>query len=327
MKKILKYMTLSMMLCLLAVPAVKVKAANVYDTYKSTSNSIEISWPAQTGVTTYRIGVDADEKKANDSSIDPANTRTSTATSITVTNLTPGTKYYIAVAADKATAPFKTGFIYTNPAKPTNLRQTRWTYTSDKLSIEWDCDGKANGYQVVYTDSDGDQYSKTVTDKKLDGNDALNTTETRYYKIIVRSYIVIPENNNYKLYSDFSDTFTTFAQPRFDEAEDGYALSITKGGKLKMSFERIKEATSYEIYVGTKKNGKYTKVKTVPQRSGKSITVTTKNKGKKFSKKKDYFVYVVGCRKNASTGKVDKSSSTYVAYIHNGEAYMTLKKN
>lgn len=322
MKKILKYMTLSMMLCLLAVPAVKVKAAGFLG-FKTTSNSAEFSWPAVSGAANYAIGYSTENQtKANEAASD-AKAATTTATSYSLTNLQSGTKYYIAVKADNETAPSVQAFIYTNPAKPANIRQTRWTYTSDKLSVEWDCDGKADGYQVVYTDSDGDQYTKTVTEKKIEG---LDTTETRYYKIIVRSFINITETNQ-KLYSDFSDTFTTFAQPRFDEAEDGYALSITKGGKLKMSFERIKEATSYEIYVGTKKNGKYTKVKTVPQRSGKSITVTTKNKGKKFSKKKDYFVYVVGCRKNASTGKVDKSSSTYVAYIHNGEAYMTLKKN
>ena len=145
--------------------------------------------------------------------------------------------------------------------------------------------------------------------------------DVRYYKVIVRSYVIL--DNNAKKYGDFSDTFTTFAQPVISETDDGFSVSV-KNGKMTVKWEKVNEAQGYEVYVSHKKNNGYKKVKTITSKSTTRATIKKFN-GKRFNKNSEYYVYVVGTRK--TNGKINRSSSNYVVYYRKGETFIAKKKS
>ena len=67
------------------------------------------------------------------------------------------------------------------------------------------------------------------------------------------------------------------------------------GRKAQLTWKKVKAATGYEVYQATKKNGKYTKVKTV--KKNKVVTCKTKS----LKRKKTYFFKVRTYRKVAGT--------------------------
>jgi hypothetical protein len=77
--------------------------------------------------------------------------------------------------------------------------------------------------------------------------------------------------------------------------------------KLTVRWGKVGGATGYDVYVSTKPTTGYKKVKSV----GKNVTKVTipKLKGKAFSSKKTYYVYVETKKKNGK--KVNKSGRLY----------------
>ena len=311
MKKLLKYLSLVMMVCLLMVPALRTKAAGVVNVTNVTANSMDISWSGRAA--SFDIGwnenIDTAKSTPNVTGV-KGNT-------YHIDNLKSGTKYYIAVRVTGQTDPIATNAVATNPGKPSNLRQESWSQKGN-VTVAWDYDGNASGFQVVYTDDEGDSGSK-----ELDANTksiSLDMKDVRYYKVIVRAYVTL--DNNAKKYGDFSDTFTTFKQPVIAETDDGFSVSI-KNGKMTVKWEKVNEAQGYEVYVSHKKNNGYKKVKTITSKSTTKAVVKKFN-GKKFNKNGEYYVYVVGTRK--TNDKINRSSSNYVVYYRKGETFIAKKK-
>ena len=353
MKKLMRYLALSLMFCLILLPATKVKAADsgVWVTGYS-NNEISVQWnqtnhdqaisnfktyltnqklynSAGTLSVKYVIGIGGDENTASNN----CSTDVTDRNNFTFSDLTGGAKYYVTVkyyvyqpaftdattkklVAAQSSSPQLIGTCSqtTRPNAPTNVRSTFWTLGSDKLVVEWDHDGNASGYVVQYKDSDADLHSKTVTEKKI----TLNTEYTKYFKVSVKAFVT---DGNNKIYSDLSDEFYSFAQPQINETEDGYDITI-KSGKMKISWEKISNASGYEIYVGTKKNGPYKKVKTIKNKG--TTKATFKYSGKKFNKNKEYFVYVVSYRTKG--GKTTKSSANQVYNYRKGDTFATIRK-
>ena len=313
MKKLLKYLSLAMMVCLLMVPALKAKAAGVVNVTNVTANSMDISWSS--GAASYDIGwnENIDAAKAN------PNVTNFTGTSYHIDNLKSGTKYYIVVKTHGSADAFASNVVATNPGKPYDLTQESWS-TKGNVTVSWKYDGNASGFQVVYTDDEGDQASKDIADAGA-RSFSLDMKDVRYYKVIVRSYVIL--DNNAKKYGDFSDTFTTFAQPVISETDDGFSVSV-KNGKMTVKWEKVNEAQGYEVYVSHKKNNGYKKVKTITSKSTTRATIKKFN-GKRFNKNSEYYVYVVGTRK--TNGKINRSSSNYVVYYRKGETFIAKKKS
>ncbi len=351
MKKLMRYLALSMMFCLIFLPATKVRAAGLSVT-GYTTNEITVHWDsvdnnqaiqnARTYQPTifrsdlsqyvkYVIGCGGDENGANSN----CNTDVSDKNYYTFSGLNGGSRYYITVkyyvvqpaqkdpldktgktiTKEATTTPQTIGTVsqITKPNTPSNVRTTFWSLGQDKLVVEWDMDGNYTGFDVQYKDSEYDLRKKTVNEKKI----TLNTEFTKYYKIAVRAYIDIDGKREY---GDLSDELYTFAQPNINETDDGYDIKI-KSGKMKISWEKIGQATGYEIYVGTRKNGPYKKVKTIKNKDKTSASF--KYNGKKFNPKKEYFVYVVSVR--TKNGKTTRSSASQVFNYRKGDTYMTLR--
>ncbi len=334
MRKKINYLcSLALMLCLFAVIAMPSKAA--YQTTATvtarTSNSITVTWPAATGVyEKYYIGIGTSQSAADEDCNKMEKSESSTITSHTFNDLISGTGYCISVKyftnKEKAETKDPSKLVdyaycsaYTIPSTPVNLRQTWWTYRTDKLKVQWDCAGNVSGYEVTVWDSDGDKTVKTITDNTKEI--VLNTEYTRYFKLVVRSFVLEPSGT--KIYSESSEALTSFSQPQIKEVEDGYDIVI-KNKKMYITWDRVKEGNGYEVYVSNKKYGTYKKVKYISSNKTTKATLSKYN-GKRFNPKGTYYVYVVATKRSSS--KITRSSATYVYLYKKGETFMTLKKN
>ncbi|WP_022760226.1 fibronectin type III domain-containing protein [Butyrivibrio sp. AD3002] len=324
MKKLLKYLSLAMMLSLLLVPAVKAKAAysQPVKVESRTANSFTVSWQAPAAGTTYyyKLGIGTSVEDATTKLAAVTPTTVGTTNTCTIPNLTPGTKYTILVQASTDNVTFNdhaTVVAVTLPAVPKNIRQDYWRASDEKTVFSWDCDGNAAGFQLILNDG-VDKVTKETTEKTCTYNCDDDATKL---DVTIRSYVI--DTNNSKIFSEWSETYRCFGQPMLKENDDGYAISVV-GSKLKLEWEKEPRANGYEIYIGSKRNGTYKKVKTINGKDKTKATLSKDNKNKKFKKNKDYYVYVLSFRKD--NGKITRSSSTYLYFYHKGETYMTLKK-
>ncbi len=342
MKKIKKILSLplvlSLVLSLMLVPSFKVKALDGYTITGSqtarTTSSITVGWSYSTlpGSNIFWAGIgETTEAAAKDAA---ETTRKVTGNSITIDKLsngnalTAGTKYVVCFAfrADESgerTACKGSINAVTTPSTPKNITQTSWTLGSDNLVLEWEQDGNADGYEVLYIDEDGDEIVKSVTEKTI----SLDTTNTSYFNVKIRAFTNYQSTSSSaatKIYSDYSTAFKAFAQPDIKETDDGYAVSVNKKKQLVVEYWKDKYAQGYEVWVATKKNGKYTKVKSTKNANTTKL-VAKKYKGKKFKRNGRYWVTVVAIRKDAN-GKTNRTSSNYVVYYDKGETFLTIKK-
>ena len=325
MKKALKYLILPvLMFALLLIPHMQVKAEGTtpITITATTTDSITASWPAPTEATAakYFIGYGTTQDEATTNCAVGKAIVVNT-TSYTFTNLKPGTKYFIVLKYAKndetlVDTKYKNATAVTIPPTPTNVHSTFWSLGTDKLIIEWDCADKYDRFEVAVKDSEDDGYTKDTTEKKME----FDTEDVSYINVKVRSIV---EYDGTKYYSAYSDSYKSFAQPTVKETEDGYAVTIKKK-KLIVQWWKEKYANGYEIWVATKKNGKYTKVKTIKNRNTEKATIARYNK-KKFNPKGKYWIAVTAYRDE--NGKPNRTSASYVIFYDKGETYQTIRKN
>jgi hypothetical protein len=336
MKKILKYFGLPLLVfSLLLLPALSVKAEGTTAvTAKVTgTKSIEASWPAvpTTAIPAekkftgnYYIGIGTGTDAANNDC--NGMQRKTTGTSYTFSDLASGTGYVIVVkfevvdAKDGVSNPvlvdtyYRNATAVTTPCTPYELEQTFWSLGTDELVFEWKCDGNVSYYEVEVTDSYGETDTQKVTEKKI----TLNTEDTKYFIIQVRAVV---EMNGQKYYSANSESYRTFTQPTIKENRNGYKVAV-KNKKLVVEWWQEKYSQGYEVWVATKKNGPYTKVKTINKNTTEKATIKNLN-GKKFKANGKYWVTVTAFRKNAA-GKTQRTSASYVILYDKGETYQTI---
>ncbi len=123
-----------------------------------------------------------------------------------------------------------------------------------------------------------------------------NIKATQFYKVRIRSYVTI---NNKVLYGAWSDYKIFGQQPK---------VNIKKAGKgVKLTWKKVKGAKNYTVYMSTKRNSGFKKVKTLKKNSLK----ITKFKKKKIKRNKTYYVYVVATTKSGKTKIKTPVSSAY----------------
>lgn len=162
------------------------------------------------------------------------------------------------------------------PSKVTHIFIKNYWVNLDEVNLDFDRVAYADGYVYEF-----------YKDKKLVSKGAMKSyfdaSKNYFYKIRIRPYVVI--NSNKQIYGDWSDYYYFSQQPR---------VALKRSGKkLKISWNKVKGSTSYSVYVSTKANSGYKKVKTLKKNS----MTLKKFKKKKLSKKKKYYVYVVANKK------------------------------
>lgn len=96
------------------------------------------------------------------------------------------------------------------------------------------------------------------------------------------------------------------AKAKFVSVMDKKTKKKVRG--IKISWGKVKNATGYDVYLGTKKKGTYKKVASV---SGKKKSATIKKYGKKSIQKKAYYYYVVAKCKDGDVTVRSKVKKKY----------------
>ena len=213
---------------------------------------------------------------------------------------------YIASSTYRAMDPYGDyTYALLKPAQP-KLELDTWYKYIESLSVNVVTKYYVDGAEIRFYNSKGKQIKK---DSGYSLNYGLNNASMNsVYSAKARVYVTF---NGKNVYSPWSEVFYAVAQP-------SVTVKKVSGNKLKLQWTKIKGASGYDIYVApaNDKQKKYKKVASVSSKKG-SYTVK-KYKGKKLSKKKTYYVYVVAKKKVGK--KIMKSAYTY-CYSVNGEGY------
>lgn len=279
------FITMFFIMAAFYMTGITANAAGITQTGQ-TKNSVTISWPAESRAKEYYICIGSSYSEADSAApiaVVPMGT-----TTYTFTGLQPGTKYEVFIKykyqGSLSTRPFYVGHISikTLPEKVSGVNQEKWWYETEIVDISWKEQPEAD-YEYVIRNSK----NKIVEKAENDINKAcfLKASNTMVYNIQVRAYVTINEK---KYYGEWSDKAYIFPQPRVKNAK-------ISGGKLKLTWHKVSGVTGYDVYVSTKEKKGYKKVKTLS--SKKSSVTISKLKGKKFSAKKTYYIYIVGKKK------------------------------
>lgn len=246
--------------------------------------SATVSFQAAEGATSYNVYY---KEYGTDDFISAGNT---TDTTYTITGLKSGVNYVVKICSSNGIEESygSTNYnIVTLPDKLTGLHQKYWWYFAKSLDVAWDAQSGADGYEVILLDDKG----KKVTRQTLTGFSATTSfskMKDKVYTVKARSFLTF---NGQKYYSSYA-SIRCLNQARITNIK-------VSGSKLTLKWGKVSGATGYQIYVSTNQKKGYKKVATV--NSKKNSCTVKKFKGKKFSSKKTYYVYVkTVCNKGKS---------------------------
>lgn len=307
MKKTFKKLIVTCFLLLFACLTLRTPGVSAYGLNQTNpaAKAITLTWAAERNATAYRVFVGKDY-----SSLALYKSLPASATSVTITGLPAGCKRYVKVEYDYTsslghsyTSTVGTGYYKTTPGKVAKVKQDKWWYFLEQFSVKWEKQDGADGYEYKAFNNKGKKIA-SGTRYSNSADVTKKVSNTSIYTVQVRAYTTI---NNKKYYGTWSDKCYCFTQPRIKSAN-------VSGSKLVVKWGKVAGATGYDIYVSTKPAKGYKKVKTVGK-STSSATISSL-KGKKFSSKTTYYVYVVTKKKVGKT--TNTSGKLYYWNTKNG---------
>ncbi len=158
------------------------------------------------------------------------------------------------------------------------------TYDGGSVLLEWEPDLSIDGYEIEYAYASGKK--TTVKDIKDDCYCEI-PCEKNFYRVRVRAYV--KDENEKKYYGEWSD-YGYFAKDLSHQDVETEGYVVNKKKKIKVTWNKIKGATKYEIYMSTADRTGFKKVKTV--KKNKNTFTITKFRKKKLKKGRTYYVRV-----------------------------------
>lgn len=260
-----------------------------------TSNSITLAWGKINGASGYVVySYDAKTKKYTRLTVVTTN-------KVTFSNLSSATAYCYTVRAYRkfnnknyygsCTALLNTA---TRPDKPTGLKATQ---TTDSITITWNKVKGATSYTVF---GELDDTGITTTKNSI--------TIKHLYSCSEYSYTVVAtaKINGKNYLSTYSPILYTATRP-----EKPSELDIYSGKKSAKLYWYNYDCTDFQIYMATRKNGKYTKVKTINSDHAGYLNTTITN----LQSGKTYYFRIRGYIKNRNTVVYGAWSSVLTAKI------------
>ena len=253
---------------------------------KSTTNSITVNWSAVPGADTYEVEYYIDSSKARKC--------VTTKTGVTLKKLAKNETYTIYVTAgrryaDGTTTAWSDNDLYkwgipVKPSKVSGVDVTHYWQNLSEICVENSRIGCADGYQYqLYTAyKDKDSKIKTVTTSSA--YTYIKTSALKkhnFYKVKVRAYAL--NSKNEKMYGSWSSWKYVSPQPDVTKIKN----NKSKKG-IQISWDKIKGANRYVVYVSTKKDSGYKKFQTTT----KTGTVIKKCGKNKLKSGKNYYFYV-----------------------------------
>lgn len=262
---------------------------------KSTYDSITINWSKVQGANTYRVeygktGTDYAKYKQ---------VIVKGKEQIVLKKLSKNCEYNVRIYAGRNTTAGAYSYekyygsyksinnLPVRPSKVSGLEVPYYWQNIREIKAECNTNKAADGYQwqcyTAYKDKDTAVQKGTSTRNSIYfRKNALKNHN--FYKVRVRAYST--DSNGKKYYSDWTSWKYVCPQP------DVTKIKYNKKG-VSLSWDKIKGADRYIVYMSTKKNSGYKKVATTTKTSK---TITKFNK-KKVNSKKTYYFYVVAQNK------------------------------
>ncbi|MCR5100366.1 MAG: hypothetical protein K6B41_03320 [Butyrivibrio sp.] len=244
--------------------------------------------------------------------------------SATLTGLTTNTNYTVWITDTNKTTVIAKGTVKTYPSV-TNFRPTAYYATRNDVDLAWTKGANTEGLYFAIQDDDGDweseeEFSSTSTAYKNGVLEDLSIDRDSVTWAKITPYVTVKKdaNTSVNLKGD-TVQLPLFAQPFVNEKKDNYDISL-KGGKLKMTWQKVSGVSGYYIYASTKRHDGYKKVKTISSNS-KNPSAKFKFKNKKFSNSKTYYICVTAYK--TVNGSIKESSGHYVYMFKGGDSYMT----
>ncbi len=163
------------------------------------------------------------------------------------------------------------GASFSTSDKVTGLKVSKTTRST--VTLKWDSYSEATGYEIhKATSKDGD-YSKIKTTSSTSfKRTGLTTNKTCYYK--VRAYK--KKSDGSKKYSKFSSIVKgTPYGFNTKEKVSNFKVSSKTYNSVKLKWDSYKDATGYQIYKATSKDGDYSKIKETSSLSYNRKNLTT----------------------------------------------------
>ena len=252
---------------------------------KSTTDSITVNWSAVPGADTYEVEYYIDSSKARKC--------VTTKTGVTLKKLAKNETYTIYVTAgrryaDGTTTAWSDNDLYkwgipVKPSKVSGVDVTHYWQNLSEICVENSRIGCADGYQYqLYTAyKDKDSKIKTVTTSSYTYIKTSALKKHNFYKVKVRAYAL--NSKNEKMYGSWSSWKYVSPQPDVTKIKN----NKSKKG-IQISWDKIKGANRYVVYVSTKKDSGYKKFQTTT----KTGTVIKKCGKNKLKSGKNYYFYV-----------------------------------
>ena len=141
--------------------------------------------------------------------------------------------------------------------------------SSGKLKIKWEKVSNAKEYQVYRATSKDGSYKKLTTTTKTSYTDKTAKVGKKYYYKVRTS----SETGVKSSYSAVISKLCKLGQPEVE------VTNTASSGKVKLTWEKVENASKYYVYRATSKDGKYTKVKST---ASTSYTDSDAKVGKKY---------------------------------------------
>ncbi len=174
---------------------------------------------------------------------------------------------------------------------------------SSRVSFQWDAVAGADGYQIYRYDAQSKKYTRMKTIAEADRTTYSKAMEyATAYKFRVRAFDTSADGT--RIYGKFSSYVKVTTAPA---KVAKLSVSQQKTGKAVLKWETAQSVEGYQIYRSTKKNGTYTRVKTVKNGNTGKYSEIIRKRGKTcYYKVRAYVTQADGTRRYGSFSNVKK---------------------
>ncbi len=233
-------------------PAVKLKSVQ-----SAGADKIKITWERAYTGTGYKIyrSTQKDGKYSLVKTIKNLDT-----TSWENTGREPGKTYYYKVCTYSSGLNGEFSEIKSAYARPLRKTLTATAGGVSSVALSWkNTEKKVDGYEIYRAEQEKGEYKliKTIKDSSTLSYKDKNKTFGKYYYYKMRAYCNTDEGKVYSLYSTVKKARAMVAAPVLNSVK---LAGITKA---KLTWEKVPNASGYQIYRSTSQNDGYKRIKTI----------------------------------------------------------------